>query len=256
MSENIEHKAVEIGEIKGGVKLKAGHRTIVIVNGAQGNARYGKFEGQFDEDADDPNADKPGKKKHTWESQIAEQEGDPPGTPAGIPGAKFAIEMQLTAAGGTPLAHERVRVHDPDTGEQVGEPGVTDDEGVLKAGVPEEKEYEIHLESGATEEHKETFEGHAHPLAGQLPHPDEHPVLHVAFFDGKGEPLKTEPVKVKAAEGDAAPHEVKTDDAGKIDLAVEAGPFILEVRGKSFTAHSVLSGELPEDDAAYRFVVS
>ncbi|HYV67849.1 MAG TPA: hypothetical protein VE964_16535, partial [Myxococcales bacterium] len=35
-------------------------------------------------------------------------------------GDGFVLEVQLHAAGGTPLANERVRIHDPDTGEPVG----------------------------------------------------------------------------------------------------------------------------------------
>ena len=88
MSGEIEHKAVEISDVKSGVDLKAGHRTIVIVNGAVGNGRYGSFDGQFDMDSDDPNAD-PAKKKHTWESDAAEAEEDPPGTVGGVDGAEF-----------------------------------------------------------------------------------------------------------------------------------------------------------------------
>ena len=55
--------------------------------------------------------------------------------------APFAIEVQLTAAGGAPLAGERVRIIDPDTNEQVGKPVMTDKHGVLRARVPEQKEY-------------------------------------------------------------------------------------------------------------------
>src|SRR5438067_9517411 len=131
MSADIEHKPVEIADIKGGVDMKAGHRAILIVNGAVGNSRYGKFQG-FDEDSDDPNADNPASKK----SEAAGAEGLKPGTPGGDPEGKFEIEVTLTAAGGTPLAGEKVAIVDPVSEEQIGSPGVTDEKGLLKARVP------------------------------------------------------------------------------------------------------------------------
>jgi hypothetical protein len=161
--------------------------------------------------------------------------------------------MQLHAAGGTPLVAERVRIHDPDTGKPVGDDGVTDEEGVLRARVPEEKEYEIHVVDVGGEEHPDAFDDHAHPLPAHLPHPDEHPVLHVVFLDAAGAPLKGEAVKVKDEHGKA--QEVKTDEGGVIDLVVEAGPFMLELRSKSFQAHTVFSGDLVEEGAPYKFVV-
>ena len=43
---------------------------------------------------------------------------------------------------------------------------------------------------------------------------------------------------------------------GQFELVVDHGPFTLEARGASFLAHSVLSGDLGEQGAPYRFVVS
>lgn len=165
----------------------------------------------------------------------------------------FAIEVQLHAAGGTPLANERVRIHDPDTGEPVGEPCVTDENGVLRARVPAEKEYQIHLDVDAPEEHADAVGEHEHPLAAHLPHPDEHAVLFVAFLDAKGTPLRSEAVKMTDADGKA--QELKTDERGNIDLVVEHGVFTMEVHEASFIAHSVMSGDLTGEDAPYRFLV-
>jgi hypothetical protein len=254
MSENIEHKAVEIGEIKGGVKLKAGHRTIVIVNGAQGNARYGKFEGQFDEEADDPNADKPGqpkKKKHTWESQAAEAGEPAPGTVGGIDGAEFEIHVQLTAAGGTPLAAEKVLVIDPLTEEQIGSPAVTDEKGILRARVPEQKEYLFLSAAEGKEERSSSPWSDLQPphVAG-----DEHSVLFVALAGADGSPLKGEKVSVKGEAGDA--QEMTTDDLGHIRLVTEPGVYQLELKGKSFVAHTLFSSDLGEEARPYKFSLS
>ena len=234
VSGEIEEKACELAEVKAGLQFKAGHPVHLIVNGIKGSRRYGR----------------PKQDSHGTAGGAAALA---PGTPGGVKDGKFEIEMQLHAAGGTPLIAERVRVHDPDTGKPVGDDGVTDEEGVLRARVPEEKEYEIHIVAEGGEEHPDAFDDHVHPLPAHLPHPDEHPLLHVIFLDAKGEPLKGEPVKVNDEHGTA--QEVKTDYSGVIDMVVEAGPFMLELRSRSFQAHSVFSGDLVEEGAPYKFVV-
>jgi hypothetical protein len=165
----------------------------------------------------------------------------------------YVIEVQLHASGGTPLANERVRIHDPDTGEQVGEPRVTDDKGVLKAQVPAKKKYEIHIDADVVEAQADAFADVEHPLPAHLPDPEGHGVLHVAFVDAQGAPLADEPVK--ATGGDGAALELRTDERGRIEIAVEHGVFTLEARGASFVGHSVLSGDVEGDDAPYEFVV-
>ena len=168
-------------------------------------------------------------------------------------GGAFVLEVQLHAAGGTPLANERVRIHDPETGEPVGEPAVTDENGVLRARVPAGKEYHVHLDPDAAEEHPDAFEDHEHPLAAQLPHPDEHAVLHVAFDDAEGAPRKGEVVKITDQHGQS--QELQTDERGRFELVVDHGPFTLEVQGATFQAHSVMSGDLAGEEAPYHFVV-
>jgi hypothetical protein len=252
MSGDIEEKAVELSEIKAGLKLKAGHRVHLIVNGVHGSRPYGRAAGWDEDGSNDAAGRVPGAAGGDEEGSNGAP-GLAPGTPGGMEDGAFVIELQLHAAGGTPLAHERVRIHDPDTGEQIGSPGVTDENGVLRARVPAEKEYHLHLDTDAPGEDPDMFGDHEHPLAGHLPHPDEHAVLHVAFFDSKGAPLKGEAVQVKDEHGQ--PQELKTDENGTLDLVVDPGLFTLETRGASFVAHSVFSGDLVGDGAPYRFVV-
>ncbi|HYV65962.1 MAG TPA: hypothetical protein VE964_06945, partial [Myxococcales bacterium] len=110
------------------------------------------------------------------------------------------------------------------------------------------------LDPDAAEEHPDAFEDHDHPLAAQLPHPDEHAVLHVAFADATGAPRQGEAVKITDQHGQS--QELQTDERGGFELVVEHGPFLLEARGASFQAHSVLSGDLDGEEAPYRFVVA
>ncbi|HTO96107.1 MAG TPA: hypothetical protein VMK66_03600 [Myxococcales bacterium] len=168
----------------------------------------------------------------------------------GIRGKGFRIEVQLHAAGGTPLAGERVRILDPETGEAVGEPILTDGSGILSASVPREKEYEIHVLGEQAED-----EGHAWaemdaPTTG----PDRHAVLDVQFLDAEGAPAKDLEVQLEDAEG--AVQEAVCGADGRIHLVVEPGLFTLEAGGASFVAHSVFHDELDEEDPAYRFALA
>ena len=229
----IEEKSVQFSELKAGLQLRAGHSVLIIVGDGKGNPRYRKLAQHWDEDGSGGDA----------------EPSDPPGTQGGVPDGKFEIHMQLHAASGAPLAHERVRICDPDTGEQVGKAAVTDDDGVLKARVPDEKDYLIHIDAKEADDHPDAFGDMTHPVAAHLPDPDSHGLLHVAFVDGSGAPLKGETVKVEGG------HELVTDDGGSIQMHVEHGVITVEIRGVSFTAHSVMTGDLEGDDAPYRFMV-
>jgi hypothetical protein len=227
---------------------------VIIISGVKGNPRYRQLAGQWEEDgsagAGGSDAGGSGAGAATAGSAAPALE---PGSTGGIEDGAFVIELQMQAAGGTPLAHERVRIHDPDTGQQIGSAAVTDENGVLRARVPAEKEYHLHLDADAAEEHADAFDDHDHPLAARLPHPDEHAVLHVAFSDAKGAPRKGETVKIADEHGQS--RELQTDEGGRFELVVDHGPFTLEVRGARFQAHSVMSGDLAGEAAPYHFVV-
>jgi len=214
VSDDIETRSVELAEVTAGIKLRAGHRVVLVVNGVKGSKRYGNRARGRDEDG----------------SSAADQ----------AEGA-FVIEVQLHAAGGTPLANERIRIHDPDTGQQVGEPAVTDENGVLRAKVPAEKDYQFFVDTELGEDHPDEF---AELLQPPPRDSDEHATLRVAFVDPGGQPVKGEAVKVTTAHGNS--QDAKTDDDGKIELIAEPGVFTLEARGRSFVAHSVFPDDLGE----------
>jgi hypothetical protein len=178
---------------------------------------------------------------------------DPPGTIGGIAGAPYAIEIQLFAAGGTPLAAERVRVVDPDSQEDVGSPGVSDEQGIFRAGVPEEKEYQLFAVVDGIDQEIDAWsaEGSApgDPVAG-----DEHPMLIVLVVDGQGVPLVDEAVQVKAESGES--WDLKTDARGRITLECEAGLFTVTARGTDLLAHSVFNGDLYDETAPCKLEVA
>ena len=164
--------------------------------------------------------------------------------------APFAIEVQLTAAGGTPLAAERVRIVDPDTNEQVGKPVMTDKHGVLRARVPKQKEY--HFLPMPDEPKEDPDPWSAHGPAATIP--EEHSLLFVALTDESGQPLKGEKVNVKDESGSA--HELVTDEEGHLRLAADPGVYELEVRGKTFVAHTLFTTDLGDDPQPYRFTLA
>jgi hypothetical protein len=210
MSEKIEERSVELSELESGIQLRAGHEVLLIVSGATGTRRRKSRK----------------------------------------PADKFHIHLQLHAAGGTPLAGEKVRIHDPETGEQVAT-ATTDDKGVLEISVPAEKDYHVFVDDEPAEQQTDEFSG---ALQGAPREPDRHAVLWVALVDAKGAPLKGEKVQIKGEEG--AAQESETDDQGCINMVVEPGVFTLEVRGKSLVAHSIFHDDpIAGDGAPYKFVL-
>jgi hypothetical protein len=178
---------------------------------------------------------------------------DPPGTIGGIPGAPYGIEIQLFAAGGTPLAAERVRVVDPDSKEEVGKPGVSDEQGVFRAGVPEEKEYQLFAVVNGVDQEVDAWSAEgsepSKPVAA-----DEHPMLIVLVVDGQGAPLTGEAVHVKAETGEE--WDLKTDVRGRVALEVEPGLFTVTARGTDLVAHSVFNGDLFDETAPCRLEIA
>ena len=168
------------------------------------------------------------------------------------PDGPYEIHAQLHAAGGTPMANERLRVQDPDTQEVIGTV-TANKQGVVRARVPEEKTYHFFVADGGGEEVE------ANPFEDlDVQPPDriedaDHAFLMVLFVDAKGAPLKGEKVQVQGPSGGSL--EETTDDTGHLNLGADHGVFKLEVRGNSFVAHSLFPDEIEGETAPYRFEV-
>jgi hypothetical protein len=156
------------------------------------------------------------------------------------------LAAQLHAIGDTKLAHEKVQIIDPDTGEPVGEPITADEEGRIRAQVPADKEYHLRLvgepggDAGAASGSGD--DGHAQPpgLA-----------LLARFTDRDGKPLAAEPVQLSSDVGEA---DLATDAQGEVHIPTTAGLYTFRVRGEEFHAHPVLLASDTED-SHYQFVV-
>lgn len=216
MADDQEVKFVDKAGIQAGVKLRTGRPVVLVIDGMKG-------------------------KPASWLGE-AEPDGADAGADAAAGGAKntHVLALTLKGLGGTPFANERVQVIDPDTGEPVGDPVMTNDQGELRAPVPAQKKYQVRALGDD-------------PLEGEAPQPavtgDDHLHIDALFLDDGGEPLANEPVTVTHADGKS---DGSTDESGWFHLSADAGLFVLEVRQQKFHAFPA-----PSDAATggYRFVV-
>jgi hypothetical protein len=159
------------------------------------------------------------------------------------------LAAQLHAIGDTQLAHEKVQIVDPDTGEPVGEPITADEEGRIRAQVPADKEYHLRLVGDPAQSAGEPEPASGSPDDGHSLPPDL--ALLARFTDRDGKPLAAEPVHLSSDEGEA---DLTTDAQGELHVPTTAGLYSFRVRGEEFRAHPVL---LASDtaDSHYQFVV-
>ena len=164
----------------------------------------------------------------------------------------YRIEVVMKAIGGAPLRSEKVAIIDPATKKPVGEPVETDENGLLAALVPEDKEYDLQIvDDDAPAEEAEIFP----PVdADGAVLDDDEPdaVLRVKLVDEAGKPIANESVKITPAEGEAKT--ITTQDDGEIEEKLPAGACTIEARGKTLHAHTV-PAETAEKLPPYKVVV-
>jgi hypothetical protein len=152
---------------------------------------------------------------------------------------RHVIATVVKGIGDTPLVRHRVRVVDPETGEPVTEWLETDDGGVLRTEVPEERAWRIEIED--------------RPAADDEDGPEIDPgreggIVVCVFTDRSGAPLAGERVEA----GEVA---LLTDEGGRLEAAASLGPCELKVRGKTFLAHALPASDAEKEENVYRFVV-
>jgi hypothetical protein len=154
----------------------------------------------------------------------------------------LAAQLQQIGDNDHPFIRHRVRILDPDTGEAVSDVLTTDEDGVVRTTVPEEKVYRIEL----LDEDLEIDE--PAPVAEE-----ELVVLRCRFVDPYGRPLEGLAVVVRDED---EKFDAVTDDDGAIGLPAYLGHYRVEVGDESFDAHAVLARDLDDDDRVYQFVVT
>jgi phage protein D len=166
-------------------------------------------------------------------------------------GPAFFLSTVIRSIGGTPLMNQRVQVIDPDTGESVGEPVTTDEEGHIAVPVPENKKYGVRIlddDPGDDVPPPEAMDPYD-------PAVDDPPRIFVRLLDDAGGPLAAVNYELKGKDGFS--HAGTTDAEGDIEMeGVPAGAYELSVQGKTFQVPTLLSSVLRDDPAPYTLVVA
>lgn len=156
----------------------------------------------------------------------------------GEPADVHVIAVEVKGLGGTPLANHRVRVLDPETGEPIGDWLETDDAGVLRTRVPDERTWRI-----------EILDEDLEAAAAQPTLPETSALLRCQFVDREGRPVPNEPVEAAVDDDQLS---LRTDENGRIDAPARLAAYRLTIRGQSFTAHALTAADA---ESVYRFVL-
>jgi hypothetical protein len=155
----------------------------------------------------------------------------------------YWLVAQVKLLGDVPAIEHEVKIIDPDTGETVGEPVMTDDQGVLRVEVPQNKTYHFALTDSEPEFESMSPEMHAD---------DDHAVLRCQFVHASGEPLKEAEIHAKLGEDEMV---LTTDEEGRIEQPAHLGDYELSYGERVFHAHSLPTADLEHEHAVYHFVV-
>lgn len=156
----------------------------------------------------------------------------------------YWLVTQLKLLGDVPAIEHEVKIIDPDTGEVVGEPVMTDDQGVLRAEVPSNKAYHLQLADPEPETESLTPERHVE---------DDHAVLRCQFVHASGEPLADAEIHAKLGEDEMV---LTTDEEGRIESPAHLGTYELTYGEQVFHAHALPAAYAEKEEAVYHFVVA
>lgn len=163
-------------------------------------------------------------------------------------GRQHRLSVTLLDQAGAPLVNQAVQIVDLATGQAVGAPLSTDDQGHLQAAVPEDRAYGIRI---------------LDPDHDPAPAPEEAQPFQPDQEDGVR-------LYVRLQRPDAAPHagiDFQLDGMGLSlagrtgpdgDLEVDgcaAGAYDLKVLGQLFRVHTLCDSDLASDPDPYRLVV-
>lgn len=155
----------------------------------------------------------------------------------------YWLAAQVKLIGDDPAVNHAVRIVDPDTGKVVLDDLTTDDQGVVRAEVPENKEYHIELvEPDTPMEFPDADYGMG----------DSHAFLRCRFVDEAGNPIANQQVEAKFGDDDIP---FVTDADGQIEAVAHLGAYELVIGDQTFYAHSVPAEDADRDEAVHVFVV-
>lgn len=155
----------------------------------------------------------------------------------------YWLVTQVKLLGDVPAIEHEVRLIDPDTGEVVGEPVMTDDQGVLRVEVPQNKAYHIQLVDSEPEAESMTPEQHVD---------EEHAILRCQFVHSSGEPLAEAEIHAKLGEDEMV---LTTDEEGRIEGPAHLGTYELTWGEQVFHAHALPAEYAEKEEGVFHFVV-
>jgi hypothetical protein len=155
----------------------------------------------------------------------------------------YWLVAQVKLLGDVPAIEHEVKILDPDTGEVVGDPVTTDDQGVLRVEVPSNKAYHLQLVDSEPEAESRTPEQHVD---------EEHAILRCRFVHASGEPLAEAEIYAKLGEDEMV---LTTDEDGRIEAPAHLGDYELSWGEQVFHAHALPGSYADQDEAVSHFVV-
>ena len=156
----------------------------------------------------------------------------------GEPGDLHLIAVELKGLGDTALPNHKARILDPETGEPATDWLESDDEGILRARVPDDRPWRI-----------EIFDDGLDEAAVHVEAEDAPALLLCQFVDAAGAPIADEPVEVSIGEEKLS---LRTDASGKLEAHVPLAACELKVREHSFTAHGIPAADRETEGALPR----
>ena len=156
----------------------------------------------------------------------------------------YVLAAEVKTIGDTPLVRHAVRILDPETGGVIEDHVMTDEAGVVRAMVPENKTYRIEI----VDEEREI------PPPAPLAANDVHGILICHFVDGDGNAVANEGVEARCEDDQFS---LVTDEDGRIEAPAHLSAYDLKIRGETFTAHALLWSDRGdgEEEPLYRFVL-
>lgn len=156
----------------------------------------------------------------------------------------YWLAAHVHLIGDVPALEHDVKILDPDTGDVIAE-ATTDDEGVVRVEVPQNKEYRIELVDPQPEEEVEVG---IPPGAIE----EEGAMLRCQFVRASGEPLADTDLFAKLDEIEVV---ITTDGDGRIELPAHLGVYELTYGEQKFYAHGLPASDSEDEHAVYHFVV-
>jgi hypothetical protein len=172
--------------------------------------------------------------------------------PATVNAHVHVLSATLLAVGGTPLVSQSVLIIDPQTGQPVGDPVTTDENGHLSAQIPDDRAYAIRLvdddeDTTAPPEESAPF----NPADADLSR------LYLVLLDAGQKARAGVAYQLSGLSGPGTTYTGTTDGDGVIEiLGCSPGAYTLHVENQDHPVHTLFDSDLSEDPDPYRVLTA